>query len=402
MKKVLVITVGYPHPKRGASSVLIFWYLHALRRSSYDVTHLLLVPPEEVSESEATDYIEAIAACESFKVRVAVVPRVRHTDRFGLNLRACRLTDEALSIVKECRPAATVCFDIFAAMIARQAGLGNLLVWLGDLTFQTATYHALYDVRDNIRRLPHLAKGLAVAWLWKRCYRAVLRDEKHVIVSSGSSVEVLAKLGVRSKYQPYPWPASGKNLNEPGKHEKPSFIMFGTLSALGSRSALDFLFKSVYPVLINKWGRGSFTVFIAGMRELPAWVGAQIQKCPEFSFLGFVDDLAAEVSRCHAVLAPIAVPVGNRSRILTAMAMGAVVIAHSNTALGNPELVSGRNCLLARSPEDFAGHMVTAFESPESVGAISEEAAATYHASFEPARAAHAFVYELDRLLSPT
>ena len=73
------------------------------------------------------------------------------------------------------------------------------------------------------------------------------------------------------------------------------------------------------------------------------------------------------------MLAPIAVPVGNRSRILTTMSMGALVIAHANTVLGNPDLVSGKNCLLARSPEDFAKHMTATFKESElgkSIGGV--------------------------------
>ena len=77
----------------------------------------------------------------------------------------------------EAQPEATLCFDIYAAMIARQAGLPNLLVWLRDLAFQTSLYHSLYDIKSNLWKLSGLAKSMASAWLWKRCYRSVLRHE---------------------------------------------------------------------------------------------------------------------------------------------------------------------------------------------------------------------------------
>jgi glycosyltransferase involved in cell wall biosynthesis len=120
------------------------------------------------------------------------------------------------------------------------------------------------------------------------------------------------------------------------------------------------------------------------MLKLPSWVQAAIAHHPEFEFLGFVDDLAAEVARCHAVIAPISVPVGNRTRIVTAMSMGALVIAHANTALGNPELVSGNNCLLASTAQQFVDNMKLAHADTTVAVRIGTTARETYLKSFEP------------------
>ena len=79
---------------------------------------------------------------------------------------------------------------------------------------------------------------------------------------------------------------------------------------------------------------------------------------PEFQWLGFVPDIDSVITACHAVLFPIDVAVGNRSRILTALCKGALVIAHRNVALGNPALVDGRTCALAATPEEFIDRMV--------------------------------------------
>jgi glycosyltransferase involved in cell wall biosynthesis len=175
--------------------------------------------------------------------------------------------------------------------------------------------------------------------------------------------------------------------------------LFGTLEALGSRSAFDFLLKSIYPILLKAWGPDGFSILISGMRELPRWVRMEIQRHPEFRFLGFVDNLAAEVKRCHAVLAPISVPVGNRSRIVTAMSLGALVIAHVNTAKGNPELISCENCLLASSAIEFAEHMQLAFTSPDLEVRLGASARETYLRWFEPATASNRLLKELKSML---
>ena len=158
----------------------------------------------------------------------------------------------------------------------------------------------------------------------------------------------------------------------PDRHRLPSFLFFGALAGLGSRSALRMLLTELYPRLVRMWGPGGFQLFLAGTKQPADWVQAAIQQKPEIKFEGFVDDLVGFMGRCHAVLVPIKVPVGNRSRILTAMAHGALVIAHRNTALGNADLVSGENCLLAGSADEFLQHMRLAVEAPARAAAIAQ------------------------------
>lgn len=400
-KRILVITLGYPHPRRGASSVLFYWYLDALRKSEFRVEHLLLVSPDEVSEQSERGYLEAISPGAGFGVRIFSVSKAQEARRSGLNLRACELPDEVLSYVKSFQPDAVVCFDIMAAEMAQRMRLERLLIWLGDLSFQTGFYHAYYDFKAEPRKFLGLLRSYLSGLLWKRYYRKILRGQQHVIASSYSSVARLARLGITSRYWSYPWP--GEPTSEAAvvsKHVRPTFILFGTLAALGSRSAFDFLLKSVYPLLLRTWGPQGFSILISGMRELPAWVRADIELRSEFRFLGFIDDLAAEVGRCHAVLAPISVPVGNRSRIVTAMSMGALVVAHTNTALGNPELVSGDNCLLASSASEFAEHMRLAHASPDLAARLGASARQTYLRSFEPEAVSQRLVQELKSMLS--
>jgi glycosyltransferase involved in cell wall biosynthesis len=402
VKTVLVITLGYPHPRRGASSVLFYWYLDALRKSTFKVEHLLLVSPDELSDAAQREYFQAINPGPVFSVRVFSVPGVREARRSGFDLHACELPSEVTDHVASIRPDATVCFDLLAADMAQRMHLSRLLIWLGDLSFQTGIYHAYYDFKAEPRRFSGLIRAFIASLLWKRCYRKVLLGERHVIASSYSSVERLDQLGVTSRYWSYPWP--GEEAHPPAlvaRYDRPTFIMFGTLAALGSRSAFDFLLKSVYPLLLRTWGAQGFSIFIAGMRELPVWVQADIECRPEFKFLGFVDDLGTEVGRCDAVLAPISVPVGNRSRIVTAMSMGALVIAHANTALGNPELVSGDNCLLASSAEEFSEHMRLAHADRDIAKTLGRAARQTYLRSFEPEVASQRLVMELASMFAP-
>ena len=395
-----MITIGYPHPRRGASSVVFYWYLAALHKSNFRVEHLLIVSPQEVSAQSEREYLEAISPDEGFTVSIFSIPNAREVRRSYLNLQAYELPDDVLSHVKSFQPDAVVCFDIMAAVMAQSMRLDRLLIWLGDLSFQTIFYHAYYEFKVEPRKFLGLIRSYLLGILWKRCYRRILCGQEHVITSSYSSVPHLARLGITSRYWPYPWPGeSATEVVIVSKCANPTFILFGNLVALGSRSAFDFLLKSVYPLLLRTWGSEGFSILISGMRELPEWVRADLDLRPEFKFLGFVDNLAAEVRRCHAVLAPISVPVGNRSRIVTAMSLGAVVIAHLNTAKGNPELISGENCLLASSASEFAEHMRLAFINPDLEVRLGASARETYLRSFEPSTVSNRLLKELNSML---
>jgi glycosyltransferase involved in cell wall biosynthesis len=82
------------------------------------------------------------------------------------------------------------------------------------------------------------------------------------------------------------------------------------------------------------------------------------------------------------------------------MSIGALVVAHANTALGNPELVSGDNCLLASSASEFAEHMQLAYANPELAAKLGDSARHTYLRSFEPEVASQRLVHELKSMLS--
>ena len=213
MTRVLVITIGYPHPERGASSVLFYWYLHALRNTDFYIEHLILVSPENESPEAERQYREAIGQSSRFNVSVEVLNDLGYVRRKGLRLTSCPLTKEVIDRVWSINPQITLSFDILAAEISERIGIGQPIIWLGDLSFQTGLYHAYYDFRGDILKLPQLLRTWFVAFLWKRMYKKILRDKEHVIVSSYSSVKQLSRIGIRSRYFAYPWPAESVRVN---------------------------------------------------------------------------------------------------------------------------------------------------------------------------------------------
>lgn len=387
-RRILVCVAGVPHRSRGASTVLFFHYLEQLKRSGHHLFCLLLLEKSPDARWDVDEFRRELEEPGRCEVTAAEVDWLVRFERVSGALRPGTLAPEIVARAREFRPDVQLSFDIGPLAIVNRLGIpGPRAVWLGDLTFQTIRLHAQYDVRERLAAALQLPKLWLICRRWKAAYQRELAGVDEVIVSSASSAPLLRRLGVRSRYLPYPWPVE-KPFRAVARHRvpgaRPRFLFCGTLSGLGSRSALHYLLDALYPALVRRWGAGGFEIAITGTRTISDWAAASIQAKPEIEFLGFVDDLYAEMDRCHAAIVPIDVPVGNRSRIVTAMGYGLLVIAHPNTALGNPDLVSEETCLLADDPAAFAAQMARAYEDAGLAERIEVAARKRYEAGFEP------------------
>ena len=391
---------GVPHRSRGASTVLFYHYIEQLLRAGHEVLCLLL-SESAFKEEEVEELRVALAAAGPCRVVTAVVPSLLRFGKYSGRAIAGRLPPEAEYAAREFNACAVVYFDLGCLATAGVLGQGKRTVaWLGDLAFESIWHHSLYDAREDRLGVLRLPKLWLVCRRWRNAYQRFLRDVDFVIVSSGSSEKTIRRLGAKAaQYFPYPWPI-GKPFRSAAAHrvagDKPRFLFCGTLSGLGSRSAMHYLLDQLYPELVSGWGAGAFEIVITGTRSLPEWAMQSIGTKPEIRFEGFVDDLYARMDQCHAAIVPIDVPVGNRSRIVTAMGYGLLVIAHPNTARGNPALVSGDTCLLASTPAEFARCMKQAYEDRDLCVRIEQAARRAYERLFAPQPASQPLLKALE------
>lgn len=385
----MLCSPGVPNARRGASTVIFFHYAEKLKESGYDVLHVLLLEPPGGEERALQEYVRTMGSARRFQVFPFRAERFLHSRgaSFYPNPEAvAELGRQARSF----RPDVIVCMDVLSAWILEGVRARVRLVWLGDLNFQTEWYHALYGIRERPIRVLHLPRVWARCQNWRRVYRRVLRTADVVVVSSKSSEHELGRLGLASQYFPYPWPSPTVNLDGllPVRARTPTFVFLGNLVGLGSRSAFHFLTNRLYPQLVRAWGPQGFRILVCGLQEMPDWVRKAVSTKPEFEYLGYVEDLAGLLHSCHGALIPIDVPVGNRSRILTAMASGVPVIAHANTALGNPSLRDGVTCYLARTGPEFVAAMRRVVQGSPEVKAVVANARRAYVTQFHPRVAA--------------
>ena len=376
---------------------MLFWqYVSGLRAAGFDVLSIVLAEPGNTTQ-ESLDQYERAARAEGIDVFACRAESFLEERRHAVRLREETL-GSARGAAAGFGPDASFCLDFLAAWAA-QGTAGARVVWLGDLRFQTSWYHALYAAKESRSAALGLPPAIVKSLAWRRAYRRAL-DGAAVIVSSKSSESQLARLGIASQYQPYPWPAEA-GTGERRLPERPTFLFLGTLQALGSRSAFHFILDELYGRLVRRWGRGGFRIVIAGRGEIPGWAATALAETPELEHVGFVDDLVGLLETVHAAIAPISVPVGNRSRILTALAAGTVVVAHENAALGNPDLIDGETCFLAADAEGFVERMARCVDFRADAEIVAERGRELYLTHFRPEVAVGAAVDTLAAVLSP-
>lgn len=399
-RRISVMMAGLPHPSRGASSVLFYWYIHALKSAGYELQVVPLLPAGK-DIAVLTEFANALSSISTAHNSTVQIHPVEHAlpilaeTRFGVRENTCTA---ATGAIQAFNPDVILAFDLDAAAIARGIRTSLRIVWLGDLHFDGGWYHFLYGLRENPLTLRYLAYAIARRIQWRATYARILDTSDVVIASSASSVPKLSALGITSEYQPYPWPSDGPTQDRilPAQ---PTFLFFGSLVGLGSRSSFHFLFSQIFPLLEQRWG-GAFEILISGRETLPAWVAKEIKKRPQIRYLGFVENIDDVLSKIHGIIAPIDVPVGNRSRILTALAKQVPVIAHANVALGNPGLVDGETCLLAKDGRGFADRMIQAAEDPISLDAMRQRGETLYLDHFSPRVAADQLVRTIEQRFS--
>ena len=389
--KVAILSSGVPHPTRGASTVLIFHYIAALRSAGHNLFHAILSDSPAPQIETVNAYRTALRPSDESRIEVFPGPPVFEASRFAVKTNEAKF-ERLRPAIADFAPDAIVCFDLEAAAAAAPLKAALKTVWLGDLNFRSMWYNYLYGFREaplTLRWYPYAFQQMRA---WRRIYAASLASFDPIIVSSHSSEADLARIGLRATYRPYPWPVPESVPTTPtSQPDLPTFLFFGNLTGLGSRSAFHFMFREVIPQLRKTWPGGGFRILIAGRAELRGWVAERMAATPEIEFLGFVDDLAGLIGRCHAVLAPLDVPVGNRSRILTAMALGGLVIAHENAALGNSSLRDGENALLFGDADRMVEHMTASVRDPARFRSVIAAAQHTYRNEFAPEAAAGAF-----------
>jgi len=391
-KNFLVVFTGdLPHRSVGASTTIFYQYINHLLKKKHNV-HLLYFSTKKINSKNEKIFIK------SFKFnKIKSFYNYNFKNYYSFNkynflikkIKTNQLNNELINKIKSINPEKILALDITAASFAKQIFNNNIFVWLGDLNFSTTWYHFYYNFKNKVIFYLYFFAAKILVHKWKIFYKEVLENTKN-ISGSNANIRELKKIGIKSSYQPYPWTKIHKKLNIK-KKSIPSFIFFGNLVGLGSKSAMNYLIKNIYPKYQEIWGVNGFKIYICGSYDLEFKLKKKIKSMKNLIFMGYVKNLNSLVSSCHGCLFPIDVPVGNRSRIVTALGSGWPIIAHKHTAIGNPALKNGYNCYLAKNENQFGLFSKMLYKKRKLNDTISKNAIKTYNSTFNPSQSLSKF-----------
>ena len=398
--RIAVVSTGIPHrephPRLSASMLILYHYLRGFRARGAQIHHLLLLEAASNIAELFSAYEREASAWGGCRVRRIQIPSLYAPRARVWSPRSpAPLPAPAVAFLSEAKPDVIFCLDAVAAALIQDVPVAPKVVQVHDQLFQVKWFHALYRLREH----PLSFLSLPIEWIrcrqWRLFYVRALKDAARIPCAVHSAARELCRIGIHAAYLPFPWPALRGVGGVQQLPEKPTFLFLGNLSGLGSRSALHYLFRKLYPELLRQWGADGFRVFISGTNKASDFIFDNIRARPELEFIGFVQDIEALLLSCHGAIAPMDVKTGNRSRVITSMSLGCPAIAHRNVALGNPSLKDGETCYLAKDPREFAQKMKRAFERGPEVLAIIARAKESYEREFEPEVAVEAMLKEL-------
>ena len=394
----MVCSVGVPHPSRDASLAVLYNYLKELKKRGCQILHVIALVESEGANKEYLESYKNEMCDNAFTVSVWETKELTKPRKHIYSaLYPVSLPEEIVKGILAYKPDVAFCFDIYSAGLMKDVPVPKL-VQVHDLRYMTIFYHALYAMQKGISRLPNLLLSIIRSRSIRAFYCRILESMDRVLVIEKVAEKRFKRLGIEAKYIPYAWKEGANEGGVFNPPTKPTFLFFGNLRGLGSRSALHFLLEKVYKQLLHIWGPKGFEIIMCGVHALPDIVQENIKTKPEIIFKGFVEDLSALMRSCHAVLVPISVPIGNRTRIHYAMALGSLVIAHKNTSLGNPGLKNGETCYLASNAREFADRMKFAFEHPEKSQEIVRRACEFYSSNYHPDVATEKLIEEFNTM----
>jgi len=153
----------------------------------------------------------------------------------------------------------------------------------------------------------------------------------------------------------------------PENTEKKYDLLFnGHLSYPPNIASAGFLAREIFPLVLK--ARPGTTLLIAGADPVPA-----VKKLAGkgITIQGRVDDIRPAFYSSRIMVAPMLISIGLQNKILQAMAMKlpCVISEMANNALGASH---GKEVLVARSPEDYAMHIVRMLNDPSYAAQIGD------------------------------
>lgn len=377
IKRLCFIFDSKPNKKDGASLRVYYEYIRFFVNDNFDITIIYFAEKNE----------KKFKFSHKKNVNIIFLEKKNHLlpNKFKL-INNLNEQETIESILIKFRIQMVVAFDIVAISQLSSSILIPKIGWLGDLRFLTNKFNFYFSVKENFKNITSFFYNFVQNILIRNFYKINLNKLDKIIVSSFSSVNELKKLNFKSEFLPYPWPE--KFSKTVLKIKIPTFLFFGNLSGLGSRSSIIEIINNIYPKMLMKFGNKKFKILVGGINFKNSYLNRiDLDQFPEINFIGYIKNLEKIAPECNAFIFPGKVPIGNRCRLLTCLASEILLIVSESVTLGNNYLKNKYNSLVAKNTNEFIEHMFFSFYNPEACKVITENAKQTYNNNYRPKEA---------------
>jgi glycosyltransferase involved in cell wall biosynthesis len=177
----------------------------------------------------------------------------------------------------------------------------------------------------------------------------------------------------------------------------------GRIDSLPSFRSLEFLLEKVFPLMKAAVREVIELIVVGEIRDsdLSRRIQQLATQYPQVSFAGFQSDIRKFYAESDAQVVGSSDATGLRTRIIESFAYGVPVISTSIGAEGIAGLESGRNILIADSPEDYGRALEEMVKSRLRLTSLAEAGKQLYSSTYSRRVVARQLDVLLNRYLSP-
>ena len=142
-------------------------------------------------------------------------------------------------------------------------------------------------------------------------------------------------------------------------YNKNKIVFVGNMRALQNQDAVLFFVEKIFPTLLEK--NSNLEFYIIGAE--PPQTILKLENNKNIHVTGYVDDVYEYIKdACFSIL-PIRIAAGIQNKVLEAMSFHIPVIISALISEGIPEAISGCNCFIANSADEYVEYCTILYEN---------------------------------------
>lgn len=354
--KILILCNKTPYPPKEGGPIAMNAIIEGLYRAGHDVKVLAVnsnkynIRPEEIPEAyRKKTKIETVFINLSVQPHKALVNlfsgKSYHVERFISKDLEAKLTEILLKEHYDIVQLETLYMSPYVDLIRKYS---NARIVLRSHNIEHLIWERVATITRNPLKklyLKHLAKTL------KNYELGMLNRYDGIATITKKDGETLRSLGCKIPLIAIPFgiDLSGFKKNPGIEPEFPSLFHLGSMNWMPNQEGIRWFLDEVWPRVHQAFPDLKF--YVAG-RNMPQWLVQT--KLPNVIVTGEVDDAFAFMYSKAVEIVPLFSGSGIRIKIIEGMAAGKAIVSTTIGAEGiNVE--SGKNILIADTPEEFAG-----------------------------------------------